>query len=324
MEERVSFYLAVDAGGTKTEYLLGNDTHELARVRTGTIKRMRTDDATATRNLETGLAQLSASTRIAMQTVTSTCVGAAGCSVSLVGDWIRAAFAQRVGGALRLTGDVDIALDAAFSGGPGVVVIAGTGSNVAGRGIQGAVTTVGGWGPVLSDQISGHRVGLQGLRALFLTLDEEQPTNLLDAVLERWQLRDCPALVEYANRLPAPDFSELAPIVVACARQGDRTALAVLDNEAEEMAHLVHVMIARLRRSGADATWLPEVAFAGSMMEHVPLLREAFIAALRKDLPHLPIREGVVDPLSGALWRARQQAGRGTDPPPATLRASRT
>jgi len=304
----VSFYLAVDAGGTKTEYLLADEIREIARVRTGTIKRMRTDDATATRNLETGLAQLSASTGIAMQTVTSTCIGAAGSSVSLVGDWIRAAFAQRVSGALCLTGDVDIALDAAFTGGPGVVVIAGTGSNVAGRGIQGVVTTVGGWGPALSDQLSGHRIGLQGLRALFLTIDEERPTVLLDAVLERWQLRDRQALVEYANRLPSPDFSELAPVVVDCAKEGDRTALGVLDTEAEEMAHLVHLMIVRLRRSASDTAWLPEIAFAGSMMEHVPLLREAFVTALLRGLPQLPIREGVVDPLLGALWRARQQA----------------
>lgn len=304
----MSFYLAVDAGGTKTEYLLADDTRELARVRTGTIKRMRTDNATATRNLATGLAQLSSTTGISMQSVTSTCVGAAGSSVALVANWIRAAFERNVNGSLSLVGDVEIALDAAFSGGPGVVVIAGTGSNVAGRGLDGAVATVGGWGPTLSDQLSGHRVGLQGLRALFLAIDEEQPTILLDAVLERWQLPSSQALVEYANRLPAPDFSELAPVVVACARHGDRTALAVLETEAQEMAHLVQLMIARLRRSCSDSGWLPEIAFAGSMMEHVALLRDALIAALHKDLPHLPIRQVVVDPLLGALWRARQQA----------------
>lgn len=304
----MSFYLAVDAGGTKTEYLLADEVRELARVRTGTIKRMRTDDATATSNLATGLAQLSSSTGISMQSVTSTCVGAAGSSVALVSDWIRAAFERNVNGSLSLVGDVEIALDAAFSGGPGVVVIAGTGSNVAGRGVQGDVTTVGGWGPALSDQISGHRVGLEGLRALFLTIDEEQPTILLEAVLERWQLRNLQALVEYANRLPAPDFSELAPAVVACAMRGDRTALAVLETEAEEMAHLVQLMIARLRRSAGDAAWLPEVAFAGSMMEHVALLRESLVAALQRDQTHLPIRPGVVDPLLGALWRARREA----------------
>ena len=43
----MSFFLALDAGGTKTDYVLADETRELARVRTGTIKRMRTDAETA-------------------------------------------------------------------------------------------------------------------------------------------------------------------------------------------------------------------------------------------------------------------------------------
>lgn len=303
----MGFYLAVDAGGTKTEYLLGDEERELARVRTGTIKRMRTDEATAVRNLEAGLAELSSLTGISMRDVRATCVGAAGSSVALVADWMRTAFAQRVGGPLCLVGDVEIALDAAFAGAPGVVAIAGTGSNVAGRDRHGQVSTVGGWGPALSDQASGHRVGLQALRALFLALDEERETSLLGAVLQRWELTGLQHLVGFANRLPAPDFSELAPVVVACAKEGDAVAISVATQEAEEMAHLVRLMIARLRRSSEERDWTPEVAFAGSMLEHVPMLREAVVAALRREMPELRAREGVVDPLLGALWRARTQ-----------------
>ena len=301
----MSFYLAVDAGGTKTEYLLADETRELARVRTGTIKRMRTDEATAARNLDQGLTELTSRTGVSMRSVGATCVGAAGSSVPLVADWMQSAFAHRVNGSLRLVGDVDIALDAAFAGGPGVVVIAGTGSNVAGRAAGGAVSTAGGWGPALSDQASGHRVGLQGLRALFLAIDEERPTVLLQSVFRRWKLNDVHQLVEYANRLDAPDFSELSPEIVAAAENGDAVAASVLQQEANEMAHLVHIMIARLRRSESDQTWLPEVAFAGSMLEHVPMLRQALIAAIRDKYPQLQARDGVVDPLLGALWRAR-------------------
>jgi hypothetical protein len=41
------FSLALDAGGTKTDYVLTDETEELALVRTGTIKRMGTDEETA-------------------------------------------------------------------------------------------------------------------------------------------------------------------------------------------------------------------------------------------------------------------------------------
>ncbi len=62
----MSFFLALDAGGTKTDYVLADETRELARVRTGTIKRMRVDAATACQNLESALAELSAQTGISM------------------------------------------------------------------------------------------------------------------------------------------------------------------------------------------------------------------------------------------------------------------
>src|ERR1022692_2933365 len=53
-------------------------------------------------------------------------IGTAGNTVPLVTDWLRDSFAARVSGELILLGDVEIALDAAFHGGPGVFVLAGT------------------------------------------------------------------------------------------------------------------------------------------------------------------------------------------------------
>ena len=62
----MSFFLALDAGGTKTDYVLADETRDLERVRTGTIKRMRTDAATATKNLEQALSELTAKTGVSM------------------------------------------------------------------------------------------------------------------------------------------------------------------------------------------------------------------------------------------------------------------
>ena len=45
------YFLGVDAGGTKTEFLLGDETRILSRVRTGTIKRMRANEAVTEANL---------------------------------------------------------------------------------------------------------------------------------------------------------------------------------------------------------------------------------------------------------------------------------
>ena len=73
----MSFFLALDAGGTKTDYVLADETRELARVRTGTIKRMRTDAETAAQNLDSALRQLTALSGVPMHSITRTCVGTA-------------------------------------------------------------------------------------------------------------------------------------------------------------------------------------------------------------------------------------------------------
>jgi glucosamine kinase len=301
----MSFFLALDAGGTKTDYVLADEMRELARVRSGTIKRMRTDAATAAKNLEQALTELSVRTGVSMQSVTRTCVGTAGETVSLVTDWLREAIIARVAGDLMVLGDVEIALDAAFPGQAGVLVLAGTGSNVAGRTAAGQLVSAGGWGPALADQGSGHRIGLEGLRAIFMAKDEGCTTPLLAEVLEFWQLDSVEALVEYANKLPAPDFSQLTELVLRCAELGDAVACEVLQKEGEDLAYLARLVIRRLQASSAEQGWVPPIAFAGSIMEKVLPVRKALIAAMRCEVPDIRVLDGVVDPIVGALWRAR-------------------
>jgi glucosamine kinase len=301
----MSFFLALDAGGTKTDYVLADESRELARVRTGTIKRMRVDAATASQNLESALAQLSAQTGISMASITRTCIGTAGETVPLVRDWLQASFRARVGGALLILGDVEIALEAAFPGRAGVLAMAGTGSNVLGRTNEGLLITAGGWGPALADQGSGHRIGLESLRAMFLARDEERHTLLLSATMDFWKLSSLEGLVEYANSLPAPDFSQLTAVVLRCAQLGDEVALTVLRQQGEELAYLVRLVIRRLRLAANEPEWTPPIAFTGSILENVAPLRDALMAAVRRRFPLAQAPDKVVDPIEGALWRAR-------------------
>jgi glucosamine kinase len=301
----MSFFLALDAGGTKTDYVLADETRELARVRTGTVKRMRVSAATASQNLESALTQLSTQTGISMASITRTCIGTAGESVPLVRDWLQASFGARVGGGLLILSDVEIALEAAFPGAAGVLAMAGTGSNVLGRSNGGLLITAGGWGPALADQGSGYRIGVESLRAIFLAKDEGRQTLLLPAVMEFWKLSSLESLVEYANSLSAPDFSKLTEVVVGCAELKDEIALEVLRQQGEELAYLVRLVIRRLRLASKEHEWTPPIAFTGSILENVAPVRDALMAAVQREFPTAQAPGTVVDPVEGALWRAR-------------------
>ena len=306
----MAYFLGVDAGGTKAEFVLGDETRELARARTGTLKLMKTDAETAEANLRSGLESLQSATRVEAQLVTRTCVGTAGETVPLVTAWLREAFARHVGGELLILGDVEIALDSAFPGGRGVLVLAGTGSNVAGRTAAGQVVRAGGWGPALADQGSGHFLGLEGLRRGFLARDEVRPTRLLEMAREFWELESLGALVEYANANPAPDYSKLAPGVVALADQGDGVAREVVEQGGRDLAMLAGLVIERIRaleNSGPAGQFpAPGVAVAGSILERVAGVRNALAAELRQRYPGIEVMEKPADPPAGALWRARR------------------
>jgi glucosamine kinase len=312
------YFLGVDSGGTKTEFVLGDDSRELARVRTGTIKRMKADAATAEANLQIGLRELHAASGISIASITRCCIGTAGDTVPLVVNWLREAFARHVGGELVIVGDVEIALDSVFYGGRGVLVLAGTGSNVAGRAATGRIVTAGGWGPALADQGSGHFLGLEALRRGFLAVDQHRPTALLEDAQAFWKLGSLAELIELANANPAPEFSRLAPLVIAAAERGDLVAQEIATQGGADLATLAALVIEHIRSLeavAASAFEVPAVAVAGSILERAATVRHALIAQLSKSYPGIVVRDVPADPPAGALWAARQTAQPAQTPP---------
>lgn len=304
----MSHFLGIDAGATKTRCILASETEVLARTLGGCIKITRVEEATAQRNLEEILADIVLQSGVELGSVARTCVGLSGVSIASVTGWTRRVLGERVGGQLSIYGDEDIALDAAFHGGRGILVIAGTGSNVVVRTSNGQLVHAGGWGPVLSDQGSGSRIGLLAVRAIFLSIDALQKTSLLPALHDAWNTRILEELIDLGNRIPGPDFSRLTPMVARCAAEGDAVAQTVLRHSGEELAELVVLAIDRAvsleRKAGAcDLPWT--IAYTGSVVEHIALLRENMAATVRRKYPTVQIHTAPTDPVLGALWRAR-------------------
>ncbi len=303
MMSAMSLFLAIDAGGTNTRCLLASETQILGRASTGSVKLMRVSEPEATTRLHAMLAELFTAAAADPRSVTRTCIGLAGLSIKAVRAWAELEIGSVVGGDLLLSGDEEIALDGAFRGGSGILVIAGTGSNVMGRAADGAMYHAGGWGPALGDEGSGYWIGQESLRAGFWAHDRSVATTLLTEIAEFWNLQSLGELVERANLRPGPDFAELAPIVLCCAEQGDELAAAVLDRAGAELAEQVALVAIKMSESGGDRA--VQVAWTGSILEHIAPVRSSMIANLHTSSPSLHVIDTPADPLEGALWRAR-------------------
>lgn len=303
----MQYFLALDAGGTKTIGAIGDGERELARAEGGTIKLLRTDPERARMALAELFSQLAGSAQIDLKRITRICIGASGVRVPKVTNWIRTTVPLFAAGELLLCGDEEIALDAAFHGGAGVMVIAGTGSMAVGRARNGKLAHVGGWGPALGDEGAAHWIGQEALRSALRARDEGLPSHLAEAVVHHWRLAGLKELVEEANATPAPDFARLAPVVVSASEAGDPVALEIVHRAGEELARLALLVVQRLRKLGERSTL--SVGFTGSVISNGGRVRAAMIDALRRANAEIRILLEPADPIEGALWRARNSVG---------------
>lgn len=214
---------------------------------------------------------------------------------------------------LELENDVETAHRAAFAGGPGVFVLAGTGSVAQARTPDGRTARAGGWGWLFGDEGGGYWIGCRALNHAARFLDDP---GVPFAPFARALLRtlDLPAqgagapdaLREWLRTRPHPRSAvgDVAATVHLLAQAQDPHARAVLHAAGEHLAELALTASNRLLpHAPATLAW----SYGGSVMNS-PFVRASVAAALDK-----PATPAALPPLGGAALRAAQLAGWQTD-----------
>jgi glucosamine kinase len=308
----VAYYLGIDGGGSKTTCVVGGETSLLATVTTGPSNITRVGEARARESLHQAIREACAAAKVDPQQVQRACIGAAGAGREEIASMVRKIVAEIIPGEIDVAGDMQIALAAAFGEGPGVVVIAGTGSIAYGRDAQGRTDRAGGWGFAISDEGSAHWIGRAAITALLREVDKSKDAQatadaslLLRGMKAAWGTHSLDALVRAANS--NSDFAALFPAVLSAADTGDPAAQRVLAQAGRELAQLAGIVVRRLF-TGTDVT-LPAVwlAMAGGVFRHSPIVREVFWNEARKFDPHVEVNPQVVEPATGALQIARAE-----------------
>ena len=307
----MSIVLGIDGGGTRTRASIvqitegGASERVLARVENGSIKRLRVGEEMAEANLRELLKDVFAQAGVTR--VSAASCGVASCSLPGTVEWITAVLEEFGIENSEVVGDEVIALDAAFKGGPGILQIAGTGSNTIGRAPDGSRECAGGYSSRLGDQGSGYWIGLHAVRKALNAYDREEPTRVLDKVGEIWGTASLEDLISVGDSTPGPDFAALAPAINELAEAGDPVALEVMRRAAADLVEFVLLVRAKLRRKHGITEEVP-VAWIGSVLGKARIVREAFIAGLRKAAPEMPVGQHAVSGIEGALWRAKRLA----------------
>jgi glucosamine kinase len=304
----VAYYLGVDGGGSKTACVLGDESSILATAVSGPSNITRVGEVLARESLHDAIRQACAEARIGSRQLRRTCVGAAGAGREEVAAIVRKMVAEVVPGEIEVVGDMQIALRAALGEGPGLVVIAGTGSIAFGRDGKGKTARAGGWGFGISDEGSAHWIGRAAVAALLRAADEsgdgretEQSSTIFREMKSTWKVESFEQLAGAANS--TPDFAGLFPAVLAAGCEGDELAQSILRLAATELARLAGLVVRRLFQERQGAV---PMAMAGGVFRHSALIRELFYNEIRTAHPHAVLNSEVVEPVHGALEMARR------------------
>jgi glucosamine kinase len=300
----VAIFLGIDGGGSKTSCLIGDETSILGSGSAAGSNLVRVGETQAREALATAIRQACAVAQVVPSQIQRVCVGLAGAARPEIRDRVLQIVSELIPGDVEVVGDIVIVLQAAFSDGLGVIVIAGTGSIAYGRNSEGDTARAGGWGFAISDEGSGHWIGRSFVAAAIRACDEGEDQNprALESLMKSWRLETREQLIPAANATPPPDFAALFPMVLSLADSGDPIAREVLLQAGTELAKLAGTVIRRLFPQSHSVP----VAMSGGVFGSSALVRQVFYNNLRSAHPEAAINPSVIEPVRGALELARK------------------
>ncbi|HVF88194.1 MAG TPA: BadF/BadG/BcrA/BcrD ATPase family protein [Pyrinomonadaceae bacterium] len=208
---------------------------------------------------------------------------------------------------LKVGHDAPAALAGAIAGGPGVVVIAGTGAVAYGENSRGENARAGGWGHLFGDEGSAYWIAKEGVRRAMMSEDGLiKPTNMRESALTHFQKTSLGALAlsVYSEEISRDQLATFAETMHASALAGDTAAHNIISEAGKSLAALAGVVIGKLYSDSKSAP----VACVGGVFRG-EFARRSFAAALAEKSPYAYIVEPRFDPAIGALLLAYRAAG---------------
>ena len=297
-------FLGIDSGGSHTTVVVGDrDAQILARA-DGPGSAMRPSGAEASAAVIADTARRAAAAAGVDLPADAAMVGAAGAGREPEQHELAAALiAAQVARRVRVAGDSEVGLAAAFGDGPGILINAGTGSIAFARSPDGRLHRAGGYGWQLGDEGGGYWLGRRALAAAARATDEpEESSTLLERLLVALGLRHLDDLIRWTATATPEQVAALAPHVLNAAREGEAVAQRAVGEAAVELARLVGALARHCPGTEPIA-----VATAGGLLRPGSPLLRALHDALSHDMPRARHVGGPVDaPPGGGRLAARR------------------
>lgn len=308
----MKIFLGVDGGGTKTRFLLIDETGKvLATHLEGSAYYLEIGLDRLSEMLARGIGQTLRQAQVREEDLSHAFLGlpAYGEDSGLLPALDAAAAPALPHGRYRCGNDMVCGWAGALGGADGINIVSGTGSIAYGE-YAGRNARAGGWGELFSDEGSAYWLAREGLRLFSRMSDGRSPRGqLYEQVRRHFALESdldlCAAIYGKAVAQRS-QLAQLSRLVIAAAAAGDRAALGLLETAARELADLIDAV--RLHLQIPTDVAVP-VSASGGMFQPGNGLREPLESELRRRNAQYVFAEALFSPDVGAAIQAARLNG---------------
>ena len=277
--------IAVDAGGTKTEYCakslpdgkMRNYTYGGSNYKTIGLKQTKN-------NLIEGFQAVCKAEQIKPEDVKLAVFGIAGCDtkedLDIYSDMIKSIGLNE--NIIHIYNDCELAF-LAIADPPGLCIVAGTGSNCMAFQKNKPMIRAGGWSALLSDGGSGYWIARQVMEEMLLCYDGIGPDRpVYERIAQHFDIREKDEIPNRFTVMNVPDIASAARTILESAEDGDEYALSVIKSAHEELLKFMTLLVQRMRYSEDEEL---SIVLNGSLFSN-DLFTNQFSEELTKRVPN--------------------------------------
>jgi N-acetylglucosamine kinase-like BadF-type ATPase len=308
MAVNINYIIGIDGGGTKTECVLSDSKFNIIDTSFGEASNFLVFGIDkVNKRLYELINRCLKKNKLKFENLSAIIIGTAGAGRIKDAENLRSSFIKFLKSKkinfknFYVFSDARIALEGAFSGKPGSILIAGTGSIMFGKDKVGKIHRVGGFGRLIGDEGSGYSLGRKGLNAVSKELDGRgKKTEITKLIRKKYKIQSADDLIisVYREKL---DIASVVPLVLKAAGKKDAIASKIINEETGELIFHIKAMYEKLNQK------ILEVSFIGGIVENKNTFSDLLRKKINKELPKIIVTKPQKQPAFGALLLAGER-----------------
>jgi len=303
----MNYYLGIDGGGTKTAYLLIDETgRKISNLETEGISYKEHGIDLVIHKIMSSIGTCLELAKIKIDfsslcgvVIGLPCYGESKVEDTLILQKMKLAFGDIP---FYLTNDVEVGWAGSLAMQPGVSVVAGTGSIAFGKNSEKESARSGGWSTFFGDEGSCYWIGRKTMELFSKQADcRIERSKLYSLILEQFHLQDVIDFIDLMEKEFIPNRSKVASlqrILLQAARAGDPSAIELYQCAAEELFLLIHSVSKQLDLIGGNF----KVSYSGGLF-HAKEFIVPYLERMTKNIGG-KLSEPLFTPVQGAALLA--------------------